>query len=104
LPLTGNLYDKYSIDLYVDFAWTALSLIGAAIPAPPGDFNQNYVVDAADYVVWRKNNWPSIDYDTWRSHFGQVVGSGAGIPEPATFAILLIGLLNVRTSRQLRRR
>ena len=65
LPLTG--YDKYSIDLYVDFAWTALTLIGAPIPTPPGDYNQNYVVDAADYVVWRKNNWPQPDYDTWRA-------------------------------------
>jgi hypothetical protein len=104
LPLTGLQYDKYSIDLYVDFAWTALTLIGAAIPTPPGDFNQNYVVDAADYVVWRKNSWPSTDYEIWCSHFGQVAGNVAGVPEPATFVILLIGLLTACASRQLRRK
>jgi hypothetical protein len=98
LPLTG--YDKYSISLYVDFAWTALTLIGATIPTPAGDYNQNYVVDTADYVVWRTNDWPPNDYETWRSHFGQFPGSN---PEPATFIMLLIGLLIACTSRQLPR-
>jgi hypothetical protein len=104
LPLAA--YDKYSIDLYVDFAWTALTLIGAPIPTPPGDYNQNYVVDAADYVVWRKNNWPSIDYDTWRSHFGQTSSGDAGatasaaVPEPTTMMLMSLAA----ASEYLRRR
>src|SRR5262249_55571975 len=75
----------------------------------PGDYNKNGLVDAADYVVWRKtlghvvtalsgadgNGNGSIDagdYDFWRRHFGDTAaGSGSGaiaeaavIPEPAT--------------------
>ena len=34
-----------------------------------GDYNDDNSVDAADYVVWRKN--VSQSYETWRSLFGQ---------------------------------
>ena len=72
-----------------------------------GDYNHNGIVDAADYIVWRKSlgtsgaNLPadgngdnmitSADYDVWKSHFGQHSGMPAGtisgVPEPsgATF-------------------
>ncbi len=46
----------------------------------PGDFNQNGVVDAADYVLWRDNlaaTYTQNDYNVWRTHFGQTGGSGA---------------------------
>jgi hypothetical protein len=94
LPLTG--YDKYSIDLYVDFAWTALTLIGAPIPTPPGDFNQDYVVDAADYVVWRKSDGTPVEFNIWRAHFGEITGAGAlrpSIPEPSSLYLVLVVLL-----------
>jgi T5SS/PEP-CTERM-associated repeat protein len=64
----------------------------------PGDFNGNGVVDAADYVVWRKGLgtiYNQNDYTAWRSRFGQSGGSGAGasvntaVPEPATLALLM---------------
>ena len=72
-------------------------------PSVPGDFNGDDTVDAADYVVWRKNlNAPFAagDYNTWRSHFGLSVGSGAGIPsrndlavpEPDVLAVVLTGM------------
>ena len=71
----------------------------------PGDFNGNGVVDAADYVVWRKGT--SIaptqeNYNIWRSHFGQTApnnGSGASssgnssVPEPATCALLMFAVI-----------
>jgi hypothetical protein len=66
----------------------------------PGDYNENEVVDAADYVVWRSNpaSLPNegaspgtvdqADYDFWRSRFGATSGAGAGagtaVPEPGT--------------------
>ena len=62
----------------------------------PGDYNGNGVVDAADYVVWRKSDGSAAGYNMWRSHFGQPPGSGAGstatsatIPEPATLMLLI---------------
>ena len=36
----------------------------------PGDYNQNGVVDAADYVVWRNGlgtTYTPAGFDTWRS-------------------------------------
>jgi hypothetical protein len=70
----------------------------------PGDYNDDGVVDAGDYVVWRMlagqtgggfaadsnldGQVDALDYDFWRSQFGQTAGSGSSaIPEPA--AILL---------------
>jgi hypothetical protein len=73
----------------------------------PGDYNDDNLVDAADYVVWRKNqgtmntlpNDPhggTIDadqYNTWQTNFGDSPGAGAAaaqelfaaaLPEPST--------------------
>jgi len=36
----------------------------------PGDFNGDGVVDAADYVTWRKNHGSTEEYNTWRDNFG----------------------------------
>ena len=68
----------------------------AALAAIPGDFNNDGMVDAADYVVWRKTDGTPAGYNAWRTHFGQVSGSGAGasanatVPEPATFVLLML--------------
>jgi len=61
-----------------------------------GDYNQNLVVDASDYVLWRKTLGSQVtsssgadgdgngivqqaDLPVWRSHFGQIYsGSGSG--------------------------
>jgi hypothetical protein len=84
-----------------------------------GDYNDNGVVDAADYVVWRKNdgttnvlpNDPiggtigSAHYNQWRAHFGQSSGSGAtaglraginaAMPEPSLIVLLVFTALTV---------
>jgi autotransporter-associated beta strand protein len=68
----------------------------------PGDFNHDGTVDGADYVVFRKGlgtTYSPTDYDTWRTHFGQIYTPGAGaivntaVPEPATIVMLIIGTL-----------
>lgn len=95
----------------------ALKDIGWDVIAPPGasgDYNNNGVVDAADYVLWRDklnqnvtlpndttpgNVGPS-DYTVWRNNFGATAGSGtllvgAAVPEPASFGSVLVGGLVV---------
>jgi hypothetical protein len=74
-----------------------------------GDFSGNGVIDAADYVVWRKGlgtTYTQSDYDTWRAHFGQMTGSGSGastsaaVPEPATLLMFVVGLLTMYSRRR----
>ena len=78
----------------------------------PGDYNNNQVVDAADYVVWR-NGGPLLnegassgvvdqaDYDFWRARFGIGSGAGAGagvtaaVPEPASCGLAALALIVV---------
>jgi hypothetical protein len=68
-------------------------------PSIAGDFNGDGLVDAGDYVVWRKNLgtiFTQADYDVWRAHFGQTAGSGAGtianatVPEFSTLIMLIL--------------
>jgi hypothetical protein len=72
----------------------------------PGDYNQNQVVDAADYVVWRdrigggatpplpNDDTPGIgqdDYTRWQSNFGKIPGAASfvAVPEPGVAMISL---------------
>lgn len=73
---------------------------------PEGDYNEDGMVDAADYAVWR-NSWGETvalgtaadgdgngiigqgDYAVWKAHFGEsvnLVGSGShnNVPGPPT--------------------
>ncbi len=74
-----------------------------------GDYNNNGVVDAADYVVWRNNEGTNntlpnntisgpigqLHYNQWRANFGKPPASGATlpdssiatVPEPATWLL-----------------
>jgi len=102
-----NSHD-YGFKIYVDIAEPM---------ATPGDFNDDGAVDAADYIVWRKNfNNPSEvslngngdnmngvddgDYTLWRTRFGTTdSGSGGAVPEPAaiTLSIFAVGALGAIT-------
>jgi hypothetical protein len=59
-----------------------------------GDFNGDEVVDASDYVAWRKTGGAIEDYGTWQENFGDAVGGGlamsVAVPEPATILLLLV--------------
>lgn len=90
----------------------------------PGDYNENDVVDAADYTTWRDamtaglmalpNRDPSksgpVDEDDflyWRGRFGNALGAGAGIrasavPEPTSLGLIALGGCLIATRRQRR--
>jgi len=66
----------------------------------PGDHNGDGRVDAADYVVWRKNGIGGEQgYFQWRSNYGASAGGGAtagvrtAIPEPRSGWLLLWGVV-----------
>jgi arylsulfatase A-like enzyme len=79
--------------------------------ALPGDFNHDGVVDATDYVGWRK---AGIDGQQgladWGSNFGKstpgfgatIPGSGlaAQVPEPATWITMAIGAILIRLTKR----
>jgi hypothetical protein len=87
-----------------------------------GDYNDDGVVDAADYVVWRSaiDNNPSLpnetaspgvidtaDYDAWRANFGaafsaNIAAGGVSVPEPTGLLLLAtaFGSLTARPSRR----
>ncbi len=51
---------------------------GLAVWSPDaldGDFNADGIVDAADYIVWRKTDGSQAGYDLWRTNFGRTVGA-----------------------------
>lgn len=58
----------------------------AMLPPQPGDFNYDGLVDAADYVVWRKTLGDVANYNLWRANFNSMQGSGSSqvvsVPEP----------------------
>jgi cyclophilin family peptidyl-prolyl cis-trans isomerase len=92
-----------------------------------GDYDFNGVVDTRDYVVWRKTlnsttnaaadgNGNGVvdeaDFTVWRNSFGQTGGPGSGsgsgteffgVPEPASFLLVLCGL-SVLACRRNRRK
>ena len=86
-----------------------LAIIEVAPPAGiPGDYNENGVVDAADYVLWRQNLGSGItlpndstagvaadDYTRWRVNFGKSAGAAgrvaAEVPEMSSLALLTMG-------------
>ena len=108
---TSNIYPNSDLlDLY-----SQADLDAGILPQPVNaDYNDNGVVDAADYVLWR-NGGPlanevhnpgtvnAEDYTEWRSRFGNTSGSGAGVgggavPEPAALALFAIGIAACQVS------
>jgi hypothetical protein len=70
----------------------------------PGDYNNDRVVDAADYVVWRKNEGTQAGFDLWRAHFGETASAGSdihgSIPEPAALLLVVMAMtLTILTRR-----
>lgn len=70
-----------------------------------GDFNEDGMVDTADYTVWRDglgDTYTSADYQTWRNNFGATAdsSSSSSVPEPATVLLLIIAQMRLVTHRR----
>ncbi len=91
--------------------WLA-SFVATGILPLAGEYNRDGVVDAADYVLWRKNSGKNVlqysgadgdgsgivdlvDYNVWRAHLGAGSGVGAAVavPEHATMWLILSATL-----------
>jgi hypothetical protein len=119
-------------DVYLDLQFTGWSGGGGSFsynramgtitpPAATGDYNENGVVDAADYVLWRGTLNETVatpgdgadgnlsgtidqgDYDFWRMNFGRVIPAAATVsghfspvPEPAAAMHFLFGAVFLR--------
>jgi len=90
-----------------------------------GDYNDDDVVNAADYTVWRDNlgatstlpnEGPTVtpgqvtveDYDLWKANFGQSANaalttsaSGSTVPEPEAILLAMFALVPGLCRRQL---
>jgi hypothetical protein len=103
--LNKNASLDFPLTVYIDNVRAGIN--PAAVP---GDYNSDGVVNAADYVVWRKKSGTSFqlpnevagttpgqvtqeDYTAWRARFGNTGGAGLGItavPEPGIASIVLM--------------
>ncbi len=91
------------------------------IVSVPGDYNNDGVVNAADYTVWRDNLGPGslpneggispgvvdqADYDFWASRYGATAAtstsSAEAVPEPTGLVLLLAGALGRATGQRRR--
>jgi hypothetical protein len=86
--------------------FTNLTIETSVAPGVPGDYNNNGVVDAGDYALWRKGGplqnevdapgtVNAADYTEWRVRFGNTSVSGSslggrGVPEPSAAVLIIL--------------
>jgi beta-glucanase (GH16 family) len=114
----GNMLDGGAV--WFDDA-SLVRLTPDAAPGLAGDYNNDGVVDAVDYTVWRNNlNDPTeadlnnngdggdvgpTDYTWWKQRYGNTAAGAGGIsavPEPSTIAVIGLGLMGVLAVRRRR--
>jgi hypothetical protein len=110
--IVGSITDTGGVDVVLKGLSSIIVPAGVA-----GDFNDDDKVDAADYVVWRKNtaNSPLPNdnglatqaerFNLWRGNFGEMAGSGSGantgaIPEPGALVLVLVGAIGLAFRRR----
>gem|GEM_PF-1870786 len=66
----------------------------------PGDFDHNGIVDGTDFLIWQRgfgDPYNAADLAAWQANFGGPAGSPPGsaatVPEPASMAMFLLGIL-----------
>jgi hypothetical protein len=141
IPLSDGMLDSGTVSFTVhpgDFiGWAVfsdfssngpgvLTISNFSAPVPSfadGDYNRDNVVDAADYVLWRKlegangitayssadgsgdGRIRADDYNFWHHRFGDLFltdGAVPNVPEPPMTALVCLGLASVLLRRKLR--
>jgi hypothetical protein len=111
LPLTASGLGNIAT------ATTITTIVRTNFVVPSADYNKNGIVDAADYIIWRKQDGTSVppytgadgtgdgmvnqaDYTFWRSRFGMPFGAGSGadlsttpVPEPTSVIFIAIAAI-----------
>lgn len=76
-----------------DIGWEVAASSGVA-----GDFNNDQVVDGADYTVWRAGlggSYTNSDFALWRESYGSTTsgtGQSVAIPEPSASLLALLAM------------
>jgi hypothetical protein len=104
VPLLGQGllgYEITSIEREVTAAEQTVRIFGQRNPdLLPGDFNDDGMVDAADYVTWRKMPpaFQPLAFRAWRANFGMSANgaSAALVPEPASWLLACLALCCIR--------
>ncbi|WP_428306809.1 hypothetical protein [Lacipirellula sp.] len=67
----------------------------SAVPATPGDFNADGLVNGADFLLWQRDTAVG-SLDDWKANFGAgaTVAIGA-VPEPATAALAVAAAIGL---------
>jgi hypothetical protein len=109
LPVNATFQFAADASTSINLTLTGQVVAKATFTPPPGDYNENGVVDAADYVLWREKLGSSTslpnddtagvgddDYTRWRAHFGQTISGAASslsdaTPTPEPSLLLLLG-------------
>jgi hypothetical protein len=98
----GGLIPSNTGLLGLELEFMELRLANIVPPGIAGDYNEDDKVDAADYVVWRKNGANPLPndngaataqarFDLWKANFGEMAmpGGGSGaVPEPTSWLLM----------------
>jgi T5SS/PEP-CTERM-associated repeat protein len=111
IALTPAAADVFNLNVDTINDWVVITARAASVP---GDYNENGVVDAADYVIWRATLGSTVDLrangdDTgasqgridqadlnyWKARYGNTSGTGSGapVPEPAGMVSIVVALM-----------
>ncbi len=117
----GAFYDPENVPEWANGMTPSEMGITAGFPEPPdvsaADYNDDGIVDAADYTVWRDQMGPLVppgygadgdgfigykDYLLWKDAYGGVVttaSSNTRVPEPTTLLLVLISFFGTPLRR-----